>query len=224
MKAGLALLLLCTAPLSLAAQGSVHSATFHADLLAEQGQARVTVDFTLRGLEPGAMVPVSLLDFGAARATQLRVGSEGRTTEFTQGPGAARSALLPVDIAADGESHLTVRYLVPVPMGDGALVVHMPVVTVDLPPEQARPGLFAAQVQLPPTWAVTEGFPTGLSASGEAGTLDVVLQVVPSVVSFRARADGRWRPGLPFLLDLVALGTLVGFSLFGWRHLRASEA
>ena len=53
-----------------------------------------------------------------------------------------------------------------------------------------------------------------------AGFALIVLAVVPAVLSFRARSDGRWRPGLPALLDVAAVLLITAFSVFGWRHLR----
>ncbi len=97
---------------------------------------------------------------------------------------------------------------------------HIPVLSVDLPPEAATPGLFRAELRLPPDWRVAEGFPTGLDATGTPGVYAVDLAVVPAVLSFRARSDGRWRPGLPALLDVAAVLLVAAFSVVGWRHLR----
>jgi hypothetical protein len=99
--------------------------------------------------------------------------------------------------------------------------VHVPVLNVALPPEAASPGLFHAELRLPSGWRVAEGFPTGLRAAEAADVWTVELAVVPAVVSLRARTDGRWRPALKDLLDVAALVLVAGFSLMGWRHLRA---
>ena len=87
-------------------------------------------------------------------------------------------------------------------------------------PEAARTGLFQGRVRVPAEWAVTEGFPTGLALGDEADVYAVALSVVPSVVTLRARADGRWGLALPLVLDLVALGVLLVTAVAGWRHMR----
>lgn len=206
------------------AQGTVHAALFSAELTA--AEARLEVRFELRGILPGDSVSVSLLDFGEAVATGVRAGGGGAPVEIRRSAGAARAARLPVEAGPDGQPALVVAYSVPVPTGGGGSVVaHLPVVTVDLPPEEARPGLFQGRIALPPEWSLREGFPTAMVRSGaDPGSWRVELQVVPSVVTVRAATDGRRTPGLPLLLDVVAVAGLVLFSLLGWRHLAAGSA
>jgi hypothetical protein len=69
---------------------------------------------------------------------------------------------------------------------------------------------------------VAEAFPTGLRPTDTPDVWAVELAVVPAVLSLRARTDGRWRPGLPALLDVAAVLVVVAFSVVGLRHLRAS--
>lgn len=209
-----------------AAQGTVHAATFVAELAEGDSEVRVQVVFEFTGVAPGDSVPVSLLDFGDAVARDVRVAGADAPATLVRGPGAARSGYLSVGAGPEGSGWLQVTYRVPVPEARGGAGVHLrlPVLTVDLPPEAARPGLFRGQVQVPRAWRVAEGFPTGLAATGADGALDVSLQVVPSLVSLRARTDGTWRPGLPLLLDGVAMAGLLLFSVLGWRHLTRSPS
>lgn len=215
--------LLATVP-GAAGQGVVHATTFRADLTGA-GAARVEVVVELRGVAAGARVPVSLLDFRGSAAWDVRVGRDGAPVEIPVTAGAARGASLPVEEGADGEPVVRLTYRVPLPAEDGGgVVAHLPVATVDLAPQEARPGLFQGTVVVPAGWVVTEGFPTGMTAVGEDGRHQVALQVVPSVVTVRARVDGARRPGLPLLLDAVAVGGLLLFFLLGWRHLGARPA
>lgn len=205
------------------AQATVHAATFEADL--RGGEARVTVVYELRGVVSGTAVGVSLLDFGPAAAADVRVGPTGAALALPRTRGAARAGTLEVDAGPDGAARVDLSYVVPLPDGgDGSVVAHLPVATLDLQPERARPELFHAELVVPEGWRVTEGFPTAMYPAAGVGRLQASLQVVPSVVTVRARTDGRTRPGLLLLLDLVALSGLVAFSAAGWRHLTARAA
>ena len=125
-----------------------------------------------------------------------------------------------------GTARVVVTYRVdePVTEAGGKLRGRVPVLGIDRAPREAGPGLFRAELRVPPQWVVTEGFPTGLAPSGEPGVYRAELSVVPSLVSFRARADGAWRPGLPVLLDVLAGAILLVFAVFGWRHMREVAA
>jgi hypothetical protein len=182
----------------------------------------VRMEYELNGVEPGASVPVSLLDFGGARAEGFLLGAARVAAPLPERHGAARSGAWAVEAGPGGRAVLRVEYRVPATGADGSgrILSHLPVLVVELAPEAARPGLFRGRVRAPPDWVVTEGFPTGLAAGGEAGTFDVELAVVPSVVTLRARADGRSALALPLVLDLVALAVLLLTAVVGWRHMR----
>jgi len=203
-------------------QGTVHAASLEADLATEPGVARVRLRYEISDVAPGALVSVSLLDFGTAVGEDFRVGRAGAPVRMVARNGAARSGSWPVEEGPGGRSVLSVAYRVVGvgEVGDGRFVSHLPVLSVDLSPEAARPGLFQGHVRVPVDWAVTEGFPTGMSADGEQGSYSVELAVVPSVVILRARADGRRRPGLPAALDLVAIAALLATAFAGWRHMQ----
>ena len=219
VAAGAAILVL---PLPGAGQGTVHAASVEADLTVAPAFARVRIDYELNGLSPGDVVRVSLLDFGDARPEGFRVGASGAPDSLTVRHGAARSGAWPVEVGPDGRTVLRVEYQVPRTGEDrdGRIVSHLPLVTVDLAPEAARPGLFQGRVRVPPDWAVTEGFPTGLTGGGDDGVYLVELSVVPAVVTLRARTDGRGGVALPLVLDLVALSVLLVTAVAGWRHMR----
>ena len=201
---------------------TVHAVSVAADLTAVPGSATVRVEYQLNGVEPGDRVPVSVLDFGPAAAAGFLVGAGGVGMELPDRHGAARSGSWPVEAGPDGRAVLSVTYQVPGAgeEGDGRIVSHLPLLVVDRAPEAARPGLFHASVRVPAHWTVTEGFPTGLASGGEAGRYDVELSVVPSVVTLRARSDGRGVLTLPLALDLVALSVLLVTAVAGWRHMR----
>jgi len=201
----------------------VHAATFHADL--RGSEARVRLVYELRGVVAGTVVGVSLLDFGGAAAVDLRAGDAGAGLSLPEIRGAARGGALAVDPGPGGTTRVELSYAVPLPDGgDGSVVVHLPVATLDLQPERARPDLFRAELVVPEGWSVTEGFPTAMYPAAGVGRLQASLQVVPSVVTVRARTDGRSRAGLLLVLDLAALVGLVGFSVAGWRHLAPGRA
>jgi hypothetical protein len=186
----------------------------------------VRVEYQLNGVGPGDEVPVSVLDFGDAVAGGFRVGGSAVVMELPARHGAARTGSWPVEAGPAGWAVLSVAYQVPLrgDAGDGRIVAHLPVLVVERAPEAARPGLFHGSVRVPVAWTVTEGFPTGLAYGGEAGRYDVELSVVPSVVTLRARSDGRVGLALPLVLDLVALAALLATAVAGWRHMRAPVA
>jgi hypothetical protein len=205
-----------------APRGTVHTASLDADFTVAPGFAHIRIDYELNGLEPGDLVPVSVLDFGDARAQDFLVGASGAPASLAETHGAARRGAWPVEVGADGRTLLRVEYRVPRTGEDGGgrIVSHLPLVSVDRAPEAARTGLFQGRVRVPAEWAVTEGFPTGLALGDEPDVYAVALSVVPSVVTLRARADGRWGLALPLVLDLVALGVLLVTAVAGWRHMR----
>ncbi len=159
----------------------------------------------------GAEARVRLTGDGAARAVSLPVGS-------VAGPSGGR----PGRAGTDGPASLSVRYRVEGAVSiddDGARVrLRVPLLTLLAPPADTGPGLFQAELRLPDAWKVSEGFPTTLRSDGSGGHT-VTLPVVPALISARARTDGGWRPGLPGVLDMVAVFSLVGFFLVTRRHL-----
>jgi hypothetical protein len=169
------------------------------------------------------MIPATVLDFGQSAVTNLRFGESRSPAPLRALTGVARTAEVGVEPSSSpGTGRVVVHYEVASPVtSEGAdLRAHIPVLSLYRPPTQPGPGVFSAELRLPPEWSVAEGFPTGLSATGEPGVYSVELSVVPAVVSFRGRSDGRWRPGLPLGLEVLAGIAMVGFALYGWRHLR----
>lgn len=91
---------------------------------------------------------------------------------------------------------------------------------------QALPGTFTAEIALPPGVEAYESFPTGLRPPGDGATDErsrVDLQVVPAVVTLRARRGGA--PLLPplKLLDGAVVLFLIGLAGAGWRWLARLE-
>jgi hypothetical protein len=195
-----------------------------ADLTAADGRGTVRVEYRVHGAGQGSTLGATVLDFGRARIVDLRT-ADGQPLGLGTGPGVSRAGRLPVGSPdADGVVRIVVEYDVPgaVVARGPALRGHVPVLTVDRPAGEPGPDVFAAELRVPPGWSITEGFPSGLSATAQPGVYRAGLSVVPAVVSFRGRTDGAWRPGLPLALELLAGSVLLGFSLVGWRHLRGA--
>jgi hypothetical protein len=201
-----------------------------ASLTNEHEAARVRVEYTLSGAVPGSRIPATVLTFGSEPPTALALGSAGEPASFSPGPGRAQVALLPVEVGNAGEARVVAEYTVPSPVSEvgGALRGHIPVLSLDRVPQEAQPGLFHGEVNVPAGWTFSEAFPTGLSRSdvqeGAYAVYAVDLSVVPATLSFRAYTDGAWHPGLPLILDVLAALIVVGFSFAGWRHLREPSA
>jgi len=204
----------------------VRSAAMRVDVTGSDGSAEVEIDYVLSGTIATRAVAVALLGFDSSTVTDAVyccwAGSE-ETIVLWPSTGSRRMASIPLPVVpagADGPSTLRISYHVARAVTEKGGGVHgrIPVLSLDLPPLGGGADVFSTSLSLPAEWIMTEGFPTGFRP-GDDG-VPSVTPVVPSMVSFRARSDGRWRPGLPLLIDVLmsALILLVGF--FGWRHLR----
>jgi len=196
-----------------------------ADLSSGDGSAEVTMRYVL-GPTSGPILPLAqpvrfeLLGFGDATVERLTV-SNGRSVELWPTQGSHRAASLFLPVATTGSTvPLEVRYRVEAAVHeDGAqLRARIPTLTGTAEPSGDAGAGFTARLILPSEWMVSEGFPSGLREDID-GTWAVSLQTSPSMVGFRGRSDGVWRPGVPFAVDLVTLLILLGFSAVGWRHL-----
>lgn len=198
----------------------MHSVHLVVDLTGGDAAA-VRIEYVLAPSVTADRVDATALEFAGARVEEPRA-TDGSPVPVRRLRPLAAALSLPVSRAGGSGPSVVTVYAVPRAVsGHGASVrAHIPVVSVDLPPEAASPGLFSAEVRVPPRWRVAESFPTGLSPTDTPGLYRVDLAVVPAVLSFRARSDGRWRPGLPWVLDLLAFVLLLTFSAVGWRHLR----
>ena len=169
-----------------------------------------------------------MLGFGSANTDLFWLGEErtGTRIQLDTETGSMRAASFTLSFAETGEPyHLVGVYrIAEAVQRDGEDVpVRVPVLPVAAPPHAGCPGLFRAELRLPPAWSVAEGFPTGLEADGE-GLYVVDLPVVPSVISLRGRADGAWRPGLPLLIDVLIGAILLAFGFMGWRHVKRAAS
>lgn len=224
----LAVLVLALTPAVVAAQAAestVRSAHLMA-LVESDGSVRVSLEYAL---DPGGAheVPIVLLGFGEATVEVVHVLGGDSSVVMWPASGSRRAAAVSAELPRSAEGdRMVLRYRVESALSfDGEAVRgHVPVAAVDWNPSQgggAEDGpIFTAEVALPPEWVLTESFPTGLKAADGETAHRVSLPAVPAVVSFRARTDGRWRPGFPLAIDLIALLIFVSFSVVGWRHIR----
>lgn len=203
----------------------VVSARMVADLTAADGGADVIMHYVVRAADGGPLplstpIEIDVLGFGDADVPRVTVW--GTTpVDLWETVGTHRAAAIePPASAADEALLLELSYRVEnaVERDSGALRARIPVVSGPTAP--APDGRFEARVLLPPGWQLREGFPSGLRAAGAEGVWRVTLPVVPAMVGFRGRSDGKVGPGVPLMIDLLTLGLLFGFAFVGWRHLR----
>lgn len=215
---------------AVAGQETVRSVVVSAQLSDDVGDARVRIEYVVAGAQAGRTISATILSFGVAPAVDLTVGAAGVAASFRPGPGRAQVVDLPVEMDPSGEGRVIVEYTVPSPVSahGEALRGHLPILSLDRVPEEARPSLFSAEMTLPAGWTVAEAFPTGMhrvhDQAGATATYAVQLQVVPATLSFRAFTSGGWHPGLPLILDVLAGLVILAFSFAGWRHLREDTA
>lgn len=219
------------------------------DMRAGDGGADVVVRYRLGSAEEGGDLPSTepvtfeLLGFGDATAGEIVVGRPDRSPAervvLWPTVGSHRVAVVEPPHELDGRTlTLTVSYRVENAIeglgadgggegagGDLAGMIHARIPVLTGPPVRAESGgvAFEARLTVPGAWRVTEGFPSGLQEVGD-GAHSVSLTVAPSIVGFRASTDGRWRPGLPFLMDVLTVLILASFLGVGWRHLRRMAA
>lgn len=207
---------------------SVVSASLEADFREGDGSALVRVRYELAGTPFGAPLPldepiaVHLLGFGEATTGDVILESGDRVVLWPT-VGSHRAAVVEAPASFAGETlpfEATYRIDRAV-VSDGAVLrARVPILSGPAVLTDVRGPGFQARLLLPADWVLSEGFPSGLRRQDD-GAYVVTLPVVPSVVAFRARTDGVWRPGFPFLVDLLTLLVLGSFAGFGWRHLRS---
>ena len=215
-------------PCMVAAQDSdwvVLSVHAEADLSAGDGSANVSIRYAI-GTTPTDVVPrdkpmrFELLGFGDATADWFTT-TGGDTVELWPTHGAHKAASIYASESLlernRGEVELSYRVEAAVIEEDGRLRARIPLLSGPTAPMGAS-GEFTARLVLPEGWTISEGFPSGLRTNDD-GTWSVRLQVAPSMIGFRGRSDGAWRPSIPLAVDFVTLIFLVGFSFVGWRHL-----
>lgn len=218
-------------PIPALAQSGTRAVELHADLTRNDGSAAVEIriDFVP---DDTADLNIELLGFGDGRTDGFRSpAADGPLIRFDRSSGSRQWTVIARSdmdrgVIERGDSLWRFRaaYVVrnAIVTKDGTVRVHVPVLTLALPPLRDAGNVFHAEVRVPSSWSVTEGFPTGLRATSD-GIFAVDLPVAPSVVSLRARTDGVWRPGLPLLLDGLAGVVLVAFLVIGWRYLRRTS-
>jgi len=222
-----------------ASSWAVASARMEADLRAGDGGAEVRIQYVFVGTTSGAPlpldrpIPIELLGFADATAVEVFVGA-GAAIALRPTVGSHREAVIsPRDVFAgdalggnptpNGTLSVDLSYRVEraVEVDGARLRGRIPAVTGPTPSPDGSG--FHVTLLLPDDWVVADGFPSGLRRA-PSGAYEVSLPVVPAMVGFRARSDGRWRPGLPLVIDLLTLVLLTGFAAFGWRHLRSVAA
>jgi hypothetical protein len=231
-------------PCHLDAQSAVRSVALFADMNTDDGSVDVRVEIDFMS-DDTAGLRVELLGFANGTADGFRATADGPLIRFAERSGSREWVVLESrdfermgieridrDASPSGPRlgpdsartywRLAASYVVNnarITKGE-TVRVHIPVLTVALPPLRDVGDVFHAEVLVPSYWSVTDGFPTALRSTAD-GVYAVDLAVAPSVISVRARTDGAWRPGLPVILDVLAGLILLVFVVIGWRHLRS---
>lgn len=195
-----------------------------ADVDVADASAAVRITLELSGLR-AEDVPLTVRALGFHGAVPERLEVEGRAVALDASAPRTTVGRIAVEPDRDGRATVALRYRVAgaVDLGGADARVRIPLLAPAFPPAASGPGLFEATLRAPAEWRVTEGFPSTLRPGGSDGVWRVDLAVVPAMVSFRARTDGRWRPGLAGWLDVLALTALVGFFVVAGHHLARTE-
>ncbi len=192
----------------------------------ETGAVAVSMTYRLR-VEPGTrVIPFTGLLFAPTTVDRIsaRVGGEALPVRPppTGEPRMEGGIELPADLSAGGPVSLDLEYRVlnaVVAEGEGVRVT-LPMLAVDWAPEEARPGVFQADVTLPEGMEAREIFPVTPTGGTAPGMARATLQVVPAVVRVRARPEGSLALSLPGALELLVLVVVIACGMAGLRRVR----
>jgi hypothetical protein len=229
---GLAALILLVVPRISSAQDAptatpvMDGATVRIDAV-DPGAATASVGVTYRLVGDASSAPVGVrvlpvegrsVSVLAAGATRRRVGLASDSTGMVRGA----LPMGPDDPSALGSDPLTLRYGVA-----GAWVVDgdrfdllLPLVTLELPSAEARPGLVDVTLRLPAGARILESFPSSLAPQEGQGMIRLTgqLSVMPALVRVRGRFGGSGFGGVRTAETAVLL-LIVGLGVLGWRYL-----
>lgn len=224
-----ALAMAVAGPVAVAAQEPRRAAAWatvaaHAEIVvSESGSAVVRLDYLLGSSEPDVAVPevepILLKLLGVGDATVREVMVDGAPLVLWPASGSLRAAVLRPSAVPAGETlSLSIEYTVAraAEIDGSEVTLRVPLVTGPRPVEDGEG--FVTDVEVPAGWVMGDGFPSGLRQT-EEGVWIASLPVVPSVVRLQGRTDGVRRIRLPLVVDVLTVGLLLAFALFGWRHL-----
>jgi len=209
--------------------GTLTHATMEVDLSRPGATAHVRIDYRLEVPAGVAQIPITALVAVPTDVSQVQAHTPTRTlpvalprSNTAQRVGVVR---LPGDRPA-GPLSLTIEYEVSRAITfDGTGVLYqVPLVVVDWPPSDARPGTFTARATVQPSTWVHESFPTTLAGPvGPPGTSvwEVELSVLPVYLKFRGRtAFEAPLLTLPRVVDTSVLALLLLLGFIGWQHMK----
>ena len=200
--------------------------------------ARVRTEYGLRwpaGASPGH-VPVQLLRFGDVRvdSARARLEDRGRWVPLALPEirhRILRDSLLPGALASGPQFRLEVDYTLDGVLEEGeGIRWRIPILQVGRGAAEALPETFRARIRLPEGVRVYESFPTGVRPAQEEGagtgasTVRVDLQVVPGVLTLRARREDHTILPPLALLDGAVVLLLGVLGMAGWRYMARLEA
>ena len=194
-------------------------------------RVQVAITYVVRVTPESREVPLAGLLFGVDVSTvQVSIAGTDAPIEVTFSPGGRMSGSVPLGASAvdDGPVSFVLRYEVSegAAATSGPRELRAPILAVMWPPAEAVPGIFSAEVLLPPELTVLGSFPADFREAedvGEAGGRGYVaeLPVLPALLSLRV-TEGGGRLGITTLLDVAVLVLLGAVVVGGWRYLRGN--
>lgn len=187
------------------------------------GTAAVRLDYLFVPSQPGAVpppsatIPLTVLGFGDVTVREVMV--DGAPLVLWPTSGSRREAVVrPPVSSTDDAVPVTIEYRLPnaARIEGEDVALRVPLVTGPAPVDGGDG--FTASLDVPEAWRMGDGFPSRLRPD-DGGTWRATLPVVPSVVRLDGRTDGAMRVRLPLVVDIVTVGLLLAFALYGWRHL-----
>jgi hypothetical protein len=208
-----------------AASGQEHLVSARARVdFTEGDRARVAITYVVQATPESREVPLAGLLFGDVEISSVQVSIAGveSPVPITHQPGERLRASIPLGTTAldGGPVSFVLRYEVSgaAPFA-GVRELRVPVLAVMWPPAEALPGIFRAELLLPPGLTVLGSFPSDLRQAEVGGPYVTELPVLPALLSLRV-TDGERRLRVTAILNAAVLVLLGVVLVGGWRYLR----
>ena len=197
----------------------------------EEDRAHVAITYVVRVTPESRAVPLAGLLFGVnVSSVQVSIAGTDAPLDITFSPGGRIGGSVPFGPAAveDGLVSFVLRYEVSeaAAASSGLRELRAPIVAVMWAPAEAAPGVFSAEVLLPPELTVLGSFPADFreadDVSAAGGRRYVAeLSVLPALLSLRV-TEGGGRLAITTILNAAVLILLGAVAVGGWRYLRGS--
>lgn len=215
-----------------AASETVSDAHVSAFVARPSGEIVVELRYRIVNTGTSDRIPISWLRVAQTRLSDVRATWDDAPATMAWEPGQGRVRRGTVDVAypqaGSAVTELALEYVVSQASDteDNALSIHVPLIQVDLKPEESRADVFVAEIVIPHGMSLVESFPVGaaaMAAASEDVRYQITLPVVPSFLRLELR-EGDSVFTLPRVVDGVMVSLVVLLSLAAFVRLRRVQS